>query len=107
VVGWSSTASGELHGFLWKKGVMEDLGTLPGGSESIAFSINPAGQVVGYSTTAGGDSHAVLWDRGAMTDLGTLPGGRNSVAYGISERGDVVGFSGTADSFHAALWRLK
>ena len=40
--------------------VTTDLGTL-GGSESMAFAINDAGQVVGNSATASGDLHVFLW----------------------------------------------
>jgi probable HAF family extracellular repeat protein len=41
---------------------MTDLGTL-GGIRSIAFGINPAGEVVGHSQLVGGDFHATLWTR--------------------------------------------
>lgn len=85
---------------------MRDLGTL-GGSESVAFAINSAGQIVGYSTTESGNAHAFMWDRGVMTDLGVLPGGSGSAAYGISERGDVVGFGNTATSHHPVLWKVR
>jgi probable HAF family extracellular repeat protein len=81
-----------------------DLGTLPGGYESIAYGINNRGQVVGYSTTASGEYHAFLWEDGEMTDLGTL-GGAYSVAYGINSRGQVVGYSASASGEnHAVLW---
>jgi probable HAF family extracellular repeat protein len=62
VVGSSLTGDGELHPFLWAKGVMTDLGTL-GGTFSAARGINPAGQVVGRSHTVTGEFHATLWTR--------------------------------------------
>jgi probable HAF family extracellular repeat protein len=63
VVGYSSTASGEFHAFLWENGKMTDLGTLPGGVFSRALGINNRGQVVGWSDTASGETHAVLWTK--------------------------------------------
>src|SRR6185295_3074870 len=48
VVGWSTTAGGAVHAFLYDGGVMADLGTLEGGSSSYATGINDQGQVVGY-----------------------------------------------------------
>ena len=65
---------------------MLDLGTL-GGSTSLAFGVNDAGQVVGAAATAGNlASHAFLYSRGRMTDVGTL-GGHISVAWAINELG--------------------
>ncbi|NIN63846.1 MAG: HAF repeat-containing protein, partial [Anaerolineae bacterium] len=51
VIGFSSTASGERHAFLWtaEEG-MVDLDTL-GGPDSFAYGINEQGQVVGFAYT--------------------------------------------------------
>jgi len=78
------------------------LGSL-GGSYSIAYGINDAGQVVGQSRTVPGDLRAFLWQNGVMTDLGTLGGtsSSSSRAYGINDAGQVVGKS---DSY-AFLWQ--
>jgi CSLREA domain-containing protein len=62
VAGYSNTASGESHAFLWEDvdgngqsdpGEMIDLGTLPGGDSSTAYDINDSGQVVGESDIGG------------------------------------------------------
>lgn len=63
VVGLSGPEQGPIHAFLWEKGVIGDLGTLPGGGSSAAFDINPAGRVVGSAVTVSGQNHATLWTR--------------------------------------------
>src|SRR5436305_9169730 len=61
------------HAFRWQKGVLTDLGALPGGNNSSASAINARGWVVGGSEigqidplTGGHVYHAVLWKEGAM-----------------------------------------
>jgi len=49
VVASSTTAAGVSHAFLYRNGLMFDLGTLPGGSASQATAINDRGDIVGYS----------------------------------------------------------
>ena len=111
VVGWSLTTDEQSHAFVWNKGVMTDLGTLPGDDYSNAKGISDAGQVVGESTKLEGDlpptSRAFLWKKGVMVDLGTLPGMTWGVANAINARGQVVGASGTGwpgSDAHAFLW---
>jgi probable HAF family extracellular repeat protein len=96
----------QLHRpFLWKDGVMTDLGVLKGDNAGAAFSINRHEQIVGRSevcTRVGVDDschtneyHAFLWENGSMVDLQTLvlPGADMTVdgALEINDRGEIVG----------------
>jgi probable HAF family extracellular repeat protein len=100
VAGISATAGGPSHAFLWRAGVMQDLGTLTPGGSSEAVALNAAGDVVGNSS-----GHAVLWRAGATIDLGTL-GGASSSAVAINDAGQVTGNSQTAaGTSHAFLWQ--
>jgi probable HAF family extracellular repeat protein len=62
VVGQSTTGTGAGRGFVWRHGVMTDLGALADvGNGSRANDINNYGWIVGASDVPGGDFHAVLW----------------------------------------------
>lgn len=107
ITGYSSTASGFDHAFLYSDGIMEDLGTLPGGRSSIGNAVNQSGEVAGYSAISVENSHAFLYSHGGLQDLGTLPGMSDSFGVGINDDGDVVGYSlDSADIFnwHAFLY---
>jgi probable HAF family extracellular repeat protein len=93
IVGWSDTASGGTHAFVYRDGKMLDLGTL-GGANSYASAVNSAGDIVGSSGTPSGAVHAFLYKNGVMLDLGTL-GGLNSEASDINDSGVVIGSSET------------
>jgi len=69
------------------------LGTL-GGSFSIAFGINDAGEVAGGANDAGEMERSFLWRNGTMTNAGSLGGNGNS---GLNARGELAGFSETTD----------
>ncbi|HZM01173.1 MAG TPA: hypothetical protein VFD43_13075 [Planctomycetota bacterium] len=86
----------ERHAFLWHKGKMTDLGTLPGLIESRAMGVNSSGQVVGIASSADvATSTAFLWRRGKMTALESLlpPGSGWTLrtANAINESGTIVG----------------
>ena len=68
------------HAFLYRGGVMHDLGTL-GGQNSVANAINNSGQIVGYSQVAPSAAdlqsgqqiyHGFLYESGKMIDLNTM-----------------------------------
>ena len=95
-----------VHAFIWKNGVMKDLGTLAGANQSQATAINKYGVIVGWSRNSAGDMRAVRWAAdGKKRSLGTL-GGRNSEARAINEFGVIVGWSETASGRqHAFRWQ--
>jgi probable HAF family extracellular repeat protein len=92
--------------FLWRNGVMTDLGTL-GGTIGGAQAVNNNAQVTGQSDLAGDQTfHSFFWDRGVMTDLGTL-GGDTVTSIWLNDDGEVVGKADTSvpGVFHAFLWK--
>jgi probable HAF family extracellular repeat protein len=99
VVGSSGTDAGATHAFLYSGGVMTDLGTLPGGTNSFATSINNSGLVVGYSEATAApplSTDAFLYTGTTLIDLNSLiPAALHwhlTQANGINDRGDIVGY---------------
>jgi probable HAF family extracellular repeat protein len=92
-----------VHAFQWRKGVMEDLGTL-GDIDSSGLGGNNRGVTVGYNSY--NINHALLWYHGAVTDLGTLVGPSGfSQAQQVNNEGQAVGTSQAADgTIHAVVW---
>jgi probable HAF family extracellular repeat protein len=88
VTGWSTTAGGAAHAFLYD-GAMRDLGTL-GGGESLGYAISNCNKVTGVAVTSSGQGHAFLYDGKAMRDLGTF-GGASSEGIAINTPGQIVG----------------
>ena len=86
---------GGAHGFLWKNGVMNDLGSTEGLANSEAVFINSRAQVVGYSFACDFSViSAFLWEKGSIVDLNTLisPKSRLQLALAtyIDDRGEIT-----------------
>jgi probable HAF family extracellular repeat protein len=92
IAGYSyTTGDAAIHAFLYSDGVMTDLGTVPGGSQSYAHDINDAGQIVGNT-----DTGAFLYNGGVMTDLNSLIDQASAwtlqAANAINDNGQIVGY---------------
>jgi probable HAF family extracellular repeat protein len=95
VVGRADLPNGLHHAFLYRNGVLSDLGAL--GTQSTAFQINSRHQIVGASRIDDQTVHAFLWEHGGpMIDLNTVaatnPSGLILVgAFNINDRGEITG----------------
>jgi probable HAF family extracellular repeat protein len=74
-----------------------------GGSQSIAYGINNAGQIVGQASSGDGSQSAVLWNKGMITSLGSL-GGNYNAAIGINASGQIAGFVSSTNGSQGAIW---
>jgi probable HAF family extracellular repeat protein len=98
VVGTSDLAGDQFfHAFLWERGAIKDLGTLPAPYDAFALagSINDRGEVVGFSCDVNFNCHGFLRQGGVMTDLNSfLPADSPLLIMNgedINERGEIVG----------------
>lgn len=98
---------GNHYAVLWERGMLHNLGTLPGDIASDAFMINNAGIVIGDSWNADlGILSAVYWRNGKIFPLPPLNDGTVSFPWGVNDRGQIVGQSGDWEHFHTVLWSI-
>ncbi|MDY0978339.1 HAF repeat-containing protein [Massilia sp. CFBP9012] len=93
--------------FVWKNGVIRDLGDL-GSTPNMGLAINDRGQITGQAFLPAGprDSVAFLYSHGRMVGIDDRPATeyRYSAGAGINNRGHVVGIS---DHLSGFIWRGK
>ena len=103
------------HAFLYHRGTLADLGTLPGDASSSANAINDRGEIVGVSVaTDGVSSRAFIYVNGQMYDLNSLldtasPIARSvklEAAVGINSHGWIAA-NGTRDGRQYAYLLTK
>lgn len=104
VVGWSETAevvppggpfSGTpiKHAFIYRNGVMTDIGAAFPSLDSYAYAINENGWVTGSVSTNSYSSTAFIYDGTQMTLLSSIPG-NYSTGVSINAQGWVAGSTG-------------
>jgi probable HAF family extracellular repeat protein len=76
---------------------------VPGATLTIAFGINPRGDIVGLYLDTSGNEHGFLLSNGTFTTI-DVPGAISTNALGINPRGDIVGgYGDTSINFHGFL----
>ena len=96
VVGGDSLADGSQRSFLWRQGVMTDLGTVGTAPGSVALGINSQRQIVGTLFDNNGNEIGgfLCEDGGPMVDLSTLiptnPDLQLDHAFQINDRGEIT-----------------
>ena len=105
IVGAAQKRDGSKRAFVWNRGRMRDLETLPKGKYSAAYGINAAGDIAGVSAFDELNNHAVVWRKGKIFDLGLLPEGKSGCARALNSRGQVVGYASAEDDTHAFLYQ--
>jgi probable HAF family extracellular repeat protein len=95
--------------FLWKNGVMMDLGSVAGTPASIANFINSKTQIVGFAFACDfSAANAFLWEKGSIVDLNTLVSSNSQFhlywAGFIDEQGEIGAFGALSNGdSHAVL----
>ncbi len=92
IVGNSQIENGEWQAFLWKDGMLKDIGSRMKQPYSLAYDINNAGQIVGYSSDYRYYTPLIWEADGSLAKL-LVPDKCNggALALAVNDRGDAVG----------------
>jgi probable HAF family extracellular repeat protein len=97
IVGGSTTNDGLFHAVRWRRGHIEDLGTVAGLPCSVTAQVNARGEIAGQSFDCAdfSNGHATLWEpNGPGIDLNAfLPPGSDLTLYEthfVNDRGEIV-----------------
>jgi probable HAF family extracellular repeat protein len=108
VIGFGDVASGDVHAFKFRNGIIEDIGARPGYINTRALGINAKGEIVGVGNTTARPrvNTAIIWSQAGL--ISPLPGTgsvRGSIARDINASGMVAGSFRTAlGNWHASRW---
>jgi probable HAF family extracellular repeat protein len=91
IAGTYIAGDGVERPFLYRRGVLHDLGSL-GGPIAAAQAVNDRGLVVGMAWRADLKNRGFVYQQGVMKELGTF-GGERGGALDVNNRGDIVGFA--------------
>jgi probable HAF family extracellular repeat protein len=107
VVGFSCDVAGNAYAYLWTGGPLQNLGTLPSGTFSLAWWSNQRGQILGEGDRADGNDVDFVWQDGIMTDLNDLvPVGTpllDGSPGGINARGQIAATAFMSDGSAVAF----
>jgi probable HAF family extracellular repeat protein len=93
----------QFRTWVWDKGVVTEVGNVPGGPLWLPTALNNRGQIAGWAGVPASTFAALLQD-GVITALPQSTGHRRSGAEGLNDRGEVVGWDSTLTGAVAVMW---
>jgi hypothetical protein len=109
VVGLTTLKGVSKSAYYWTQGTGPvAIGVLPGGTSSLALSVNSRGDVVGRAATlsTGANAHAIYWNpkRGEGNLLDLAPETQSSSAVSVNEHGIIIGFLDVPGNFRKSVF---
>lgn len=95
--GTGESIGNDSTAFIWREGLVQQLGPIPGGFTSEGYAINNRGEVAGrgkvYTEGPRGSAyHGFLYCDGEMIDIGLVQGARGCRVRAMNDRRQIVGY---------------